>query len=234
MKPIAHVHSPFGEKFGIPRQSGLAGKVRAQIIFEPEFRNPDALRGLEGFDYIWILWEFSGNGPRWEPTVRPPRLGGNRRMGVFATRSTFRPNPIGLSSVRLERIFIDPENGPVIEVSGADLMDGTPVFDIKPYIEYADSHPGASAGWLDTLTEHHLKVEWTPEAEASALAAGCGKDTAAAIEEILSLDPRPAYIDDPEREYGILYSGFNVRFRVCGSTLTVMTVCFNNMNCGHQ
>lgn len=222
MKPIAHVSSPFGEKFGIPRQSGLAGKVRAQIIFESEFRNPDALRGLEGFDFIWVLWEFSGNGPRWEPTVRPPRLGGNKRMGVFATRSTFRPNPIGLSSVKLERIFIDPELGPVIEISGADIMDGTPVYDIKPYIEYADSHPGAACGWLDSVKEHQLKVEWT--AKASAIADNCGEGVIEAIEEVLSVDPRPAYIDNPSREYGMLFSGLNIRFRVEAGTLTVTDI----------
>lgn len=214
MEAIAHIHSPFGEKFGVPRQSGLAPSTRATVVFEEKYRSPEALRGLEGFDFIWLIWEFSGNSPRWQPTVRPPRLGGNRRMGVFATRSTFRPNPLGLSSVRLERVYVHPVFGPVLEVSGADLMDGTPIYDIKPYITYSDSHPEAASGWVDNLEERHLKVSW-----ACVIPSGCCRK---AIEEVLSLDPRPSYIEDPVRVYGMSYSGFNVRFRVEGDTLTVI------------
>lgn len=215
MKPVAHILSGFGGKFGAPRQSGLAPSSGALVVFEPEFRNPDALRGLDGFDYVWLVWEFSENGPRWEPTVRPPRLGGNRRMGVFATRSTFRPNPIGLSSVRLRRVYVDPELGPVIEVGGADLIDGTPILDIKPYIPYADSHPDARAGWTDGLAGERLEVKWETD-----VPAGLKPE----LEEILSLDPRPAYIGDGSREYGMDYRGRNVRFRVEDGTLTVISV----------
>lgn len=214
MKPIAHIKTDFPEKFGVPRQSSLAPANRARIIFEEEYRNPDALRGLDGFDYIWLIWEFSENGPRWEPTVRPPRLGGNERMGVFATRSTFRPNAIGLSSVRLERIVSDPNFGPVIEVSGADLVDGTPIFDIKPYITYADSHPEAASGWVDSLQEKKLKVEWSVPAP----------EDREEIEQILSLDPRPSYIDDPERVYGLSFKKYNIRFCVKSGILTVISV----------
>lgn len=213
MKPIARIRSSFPEKFGVPRQSGLAPSSRAQIVFEEEYRNPDALRGLDGFDYIWLIWEFSCNGPRWQPTVRPPRLGGNVRMGVFATRSTFRPNALGLSSVKLEKTILNTSEGPILEVSGADLVDGTPIYDIKPYITYADSHPEAASGWVDSVRDKRLKVVWaTPEPEDSR-----------ELEEILSLDPRPSYIDDPEREYGLNWRGLNIRFRVCGGTLTVIS-----------
>lgn len=215
MKAIAHIHSGFREKFGVPRQSALAPSSRALVVFEEEYRNPDALRGLEGFDYIWLIWEFSENGPRWQPTVRPPRLGGNKRLGVFATRSTFRPNALGLSSVKLEAVRIDPALGPVIEVSGADLVDGTPIFDIKPYITYADSHPEAASGWVDEVSDVRLQVVWNV-----ADVPPCRTE----LEEILSLDPRPRYIDDPERIYGMSYSGLNVSFRVNGGILTVVSV----------
>lgn len=215
MEPLAHIRSGFGGKFGAPRQSGLAPSCGALVVFEPEFRNPDALRGLEGFEYVWLIWEFSENGSRWEPTVRPPRLGGNRRMGVFATRSSFRPNPIGLSSVRLRRVYVDPELGPVLEVCGADLVDGTPILDIKPYIPYTDAHPGAKAGWTDALEEKRLEVRWETDAPAG---------LKAELEEILALDPRPAYVEDGAREYGMEYQGRNVRFRVEGGILSVISV----------
>lgn len=216
MNPIAHIESGFKEKFGVPRQSNLAGSSLSRIVFEEEYRNPEALRGLEGFDYIWLIWEFSENGPRWQPTVRPPRLGGNRRMGVFATRSTFRPNALGLSSVKLERIYTDPSLGPVIEVSGADLVDGTPIFDIKPYITYADSHPDAASGWVDEIRERRLEVIWGKDARTS-LPDGLSDE----IAEILSFDPRPSYIEDPTRTYGFSYRGYNIKFRVSEGTLTI-------------
>lgn len=216
MNPIAHIESGFKEKFGVPRQSNLAGSSLSRIVFEEEYRNPEALRGLEGFDYIWLIWEFSENGPRWQPTVRPPRLGGNRRMGVFATRSTFRPNALGLSSVKLERIYTDPSLGPVIEVSGADLVDGTPIFDIKPYITYADSHPDAASGWVDEIRERRLEVIWGKDARTS-LPDGLSDE----IAEILSFDPRPSYIEDPARTYGFSYRGYNIKFRVSEGTLTI-------------
>lgn len=219
MNPIAHIESGFKEKFGVPRQSNLAGSSLSRIVFEKEYRDPEALRGLEGFDYIWIIWEFSGNGPRWQPTVRPPRLGGNRRMGVFATRSTFRPNALGLSSVKLERILVDPVLGPVIEVSGADLVDGTPIFDIKPYITYADSHPGAASGWVDEVEDRRLTVVWAPEARSAV-----SESLASEIGEILSLDPRPSYIEDPDRVYGFSYRGHNIKFRVSEGTLTIISL----------
>lgn len=215
MDPIAHIHSPYKEKFGVPRQSGLAVATRSLVVFEQQYRSPEALRGLEGFDYIWLIWEFSANGARWQPTVRPPRLGGNKRMGVFATRSTFRPNPLGLSSVRLERVFTHPLYGPVIEVSGADLMDGTPIYDIKPYIKYADSHPDAASGWVDDVQEHLLDVEWGDN-----VLPACAEE----LTQILSLDPRPSYIDDPSREYGLTYGEYNVRFTVEGTTLRVVSI----------
>ena len=209
VSPIAYIRTEFAEKFGIPRQSGLAGGLRGRIVFEPEYRNPDAVRGLEGFSHLWLIWEFSANrgGRSWQPTVRPPRLGGNQHMGVFATRSSFRPNPLGLSCVKLETVSFDGPDGPVIIVRGADLMDGTPIYDIKPYIKYADSHPDAVCGYVDTLPEKKLKVV-IPEEIASR-----AHDLNALV-EVLSLDPRPSYHDDPEREYGMAFPGQNVRFRV--------------------
>lgn len=212
MVQIAHIESPFDDKFGVPRQSGLASGIKGRIVFEPEYRNADAVRGLEGFDYIWLIWEFSLTGARWEPTVRPPRLGGNKRMGVFATRSTFRPNAIGLSSVRLEKVVMDPVKGPVLEISGADLVDGTPVLDIKPYITYADSHPEAASGWVDDVEKRTLEVRWAAE---------CPEELRSDLEEVLSLDPRPSYIDNPERIYGMNFRGMNVRFKVSDAVLTV-------------
>lgn len=220
--PIAHIRTDFPEKFGIPRQSGLASSLRGKIVFEPTYRDPEALRGLEGFSHLWLIWEFSANGRsgRWQPTVRPPRLGGNRHMGVFATRSPFRPNPLGLSCVELEGVENDTPEGPVIYVRGADLMDGTPLYDIKPYIRYADSRPDALCGYVDSLQDRKLKVV-LPEQMAAVLPQPQMKD---ALVEVLSLDPRPSYHDDPQREYGISFGGFNIRFRVNEDVLEVVSV----------
>ena len=218
IKPIAHIHTEFSEKFGVPRQSGLAGSLRGMIVFEPEYRNPDALRGLDGFSHLWLIWEFSANRSQgWQPTVRPPRLGGNERMGVFATRSPFRPNPLGLSCVEIDHIDMD---GPVIYLKGADLMDGTPIYDIKPYISYADSHPDALGGYVDRLEERKLEVVLPEDLEDKI----ADKLLAASLVEVLSLDPRPSYHDDPEREYGLSFAGMNVRFKVFLGILTVVAI----------
>lgn len=220
IKPIAHIRTEFAEKFGIPRQSGLASALRGRVVFEKEYRDPEALRGLEGFSHLWLIWGFSANrgGRQWQPTVRPPRLGGNQQMGVFATRSPFRPNPLGLSCVELESVESDGNDGPVIIVRGADLMDGTPIYDIKPYVRYADSRKDAVCGYVDSLPERTLKVV-LPDELASVV------PDSDALVEVLSLDPRPSYHDDPQREYGMSFSGYNVRFRVAdeddGSTLYV-------------
>ena len=210
--PIAYIHTEFSEKFGIPRQSGLAGGLRGRIVLEKQFRDPEALRGLEGFSHLWLIWEFSANrgGRDWQPTVRPPRLGGNQQMGVFATRSPFRPNPLGLSCVELECVDWDAADGPVILVKGADLMDGTPIYDIKPYIKYADSHPDATCGYVDALDERQLKVVIPPDIE-SILA---DSKVMAALREVLAFDPRPSYHNDSEREYGMSFAGYNVKFRI--------------------
>lgn len=219
--PVAYIHTDFPEKFGIPRQSGLAGSLTGMLVFEPEYRNPDLLRGLEGFSHLWLIWEFSANRTsKWQPTVRPPRLGGNEHMGVFATRSPFRPNPLGLSCVEIDGIEHDTPDGPVIRLKGADLMDGTPVYDIKPYIRYADSHPEAVCGYVDELQDERLKVIM-PEEVASAFS---DQDMVEALVEVLGLDPRPSYHDDPLREYGMSFGRFNVRFKVMGDTLTIVSV----------
>lgn len=219
MKPIAHIHNAFGEKFGIPRQSGLADAVKAEIIFEPEYRNPDALRGMDGFSHIWIIWEFSeAVRDSWSPTVRPPRLGGNTRMGVFATRSPFRPNPIGLSSVKLERIDLHTPDGPVLNVSGADLMDGTPIYDIKPYLPY-DCHPEATGGFVEQQKWQTVQVEIAPT-----LLERIPEPHRAGLIAALEQDPRPSYQNDPERVYGMRYAGCNVRFTVDGEVLTVREI----------
>ena len=212
IQPIAYIHTEFSEKFGIPRQSGLAGGLRGRIVFEKQFRDPEALRGVEGFSHLWLIWEFSANrgGREWQPTVRPPRLGGNQHMGVFATRSPFRPNPLGLSCVQLEGVDWDAQDGPVLIVRGADLMDGTPIYDIKPYIKYADSHPDAACGYVDSLAERQLEVVVPQEIEF----AFADKEALAALREVLALDPRPSYHNDPEREYGMSFAGYNVKFRV--------------------
>lgn len=216
MKIIARISTPFKTKFGIPRQSGVTPDVKGEIMFEPDYREIEAVRGLEGFSHIWLIWYFSESvSDKWSPTVRPPRLGGNVRMGVFATRSPFRPNPIGLSSVVLERIEYTDDRGPVLHVRGADLMDGTPIFDIKPYVAYADSHPDASGGFTDTAEFKKLCVE---------LGDGVTPPLSEGLIEVLENDPRPRYHDDPERVYGMEYDGREVKFRVRGDTLTVIEI----------
>lgn len=217
MRPIAHIHSDFATKFGIPRQSGVVGSLQAEIIFEPEFRSRDAVRGLEAFSHIWLIWEFSENvRADWSPTVRPPRLGGNVRMGVFATRSPFRPNPIGLSCVRLEDITFSDARGPVLHVAGADLMDGTPIYDIKPYIPYADCHPDAAGGFTAQTQFHHLTMVCD-----AGLWARVPAVQQAALQGVLENDPRPSYQHDPERVYGMEFGGLEVHFKVDGEVLTV-------------
>ena len=220
MQPIAHIHTEFPTKFGIPRQSGLVPQLEARIIFTPEYRNPDALRGLEGFSHLWLIWEFSAaRREGWSPTVRPPRLGGNRRLGVFATRSPFRPNPIGLSCVRLERVELDGPEGPVLIVSGADLADGTPILDVKPYVPYADCRPEAVGGFAGEAPEGGLTVECPPE-----LLARAPEDRREALLGVLAQDPRPPYQDDPDRVYGFGFAGLEVRFRVADGVLTVTEI----------
>ncbi len=220
LKVIAHVHTAFPTKFGIPRQSGLVDSLRGEVIFTPEYRNADAVRGLEDFSYIWLVWQFSGAvRDNWSPTVRPPRLGGNTRMGVFATRSPFRPNPLGLSSVKLEAIEHRPDVGPVLIVRGADLMDGTPIYDIKPYIPYADCHPDASEGFTGQTRMHLLQVEFPPT-----LMAQVPEADRDALTGVLASDPRPSYQHDPERVYGMEFAGLEVHFRVDGEVLTVTDV----------
>ena len=219
IKPIARMCSDFPSKFGIPRQSGLVEELRSTVVFEPEFRNPDTLRGLEGFSHLWIIWQFSeAVRSNWSPTVRPPRLGGNTRMGVFATRSPFRPNNLGLSCVKLLGVE-QTENGAVIHVAGADLMDGTPIFDIKPYIPYSDSHPEALGGFTDTAEDFLLEVEF-PES----LLRQLPEEKRAAARAVLSHDPRPSYQRDSQRVYGLPFGGFDIRFTVCEKTLTVCDV----------
>lgn len=220
MKIIARIRSPFPEKFGVPRQSGLVDSLQAQIVFEEEYRNADAVRGLDGFSHIWLIWQFSrAVREGWSPTVRPPRLGGNERMGVFATRSPFRPNEIGLSSVKLEKIEIDSKLGPVLHVSGADLMDGTPIFDIKPYLPYCDSHPDAIGGWTTEADNRMLQVDFPAELlEKVPVAQRDG------LIGVLASDPRPRYQNDPQRVYGMGFGGVNVKFTVDGEQLTVREV----------
>ena len=210
---IARIHNDFPTKFGLPRQAGLAPSLASKIVFEPSYRIAEALRGLEGFSHIWLIWGFSANNAepagQWSPTVRPPRLGGNVRMGVFATRSPFRPNPIGLSSVRLESIEPDGENGLVLIVSGADLMDGTPIYDIKPYLPGVDSHPAATDGFVGTHRQEPLAVEVSPE-----LSAGLSDNQLKTLREILAQDPRPAYQAGSGRVYGLSYAGRDIHFSV--------------------
>ena len=216
--PIARMKSDFATKFGIPRQSGLVEELRSTIIFEPEYRNADALRGIEGFSHLWIIWQFSeAVRTEWSPTVRPPRLGGNTRMGVFATRSPFRPNNLGLSCVRLLGVEETAEHGTVLHVGGADLMDGTPIFDIKPYIPYADCQPDAVGGFTDTAGDFLLNVVF-PEDLKSLLPA----DKREAAVQVLSHDPRPSYQRKPGRVYGLTFAGFDIRFTVEEETLTVV------------
>ena len=219
IRPIAHIHTEFPTKFGIPRQSGLA-ETRGEIIFEPEYRNPDAVRGLEGYSHLWLIWEFSETiRENWSPTVRTPRLGGNERRGVFATRSPFRPNPIGLSCVKLKDIENRGKEGMVRWVEGADLMDGTPIYDIKPYLPYVDSHPHAKGGFAETVCDYELEVEFS-ERWLSVVP----EEVRTSLFQILSQDPRPSYQNDPDRIYGMEYAGMEVRFQVCGTKLTVCEV----------
>ena len=216
--PIAHIESDLPTKFGLPRQSGLVEGLRSRIVFEPQYRDPVAFRGLEGYSHLWLIWGFSENGrDAWASTVKPPRLGGNVRMGVFATRSPYRPNALGLSSVRLEAIGRDERLGPVLTVSGADLMDGTPIYDVKPYLPFTDSHPDAAAGFAGEVFGYGLRVEFP-----DALLARIPADKREALLGLLAQDPRPAYIDDPDRRYGFNYLTFDVRFTVRGDTLTVV------------
>ncbi len=220
MKVIARIETDFKEKFGIPRQSGLVKELKGRIIFEPEYRNPDALRGLEGYSYIWLLWEFEGvPKDNWSATVRPPRLGGNKQMGVFATRSPFRPNPIGLSSVKLDGIELHTENGPVLHVSGIDLRDNTPIYDIKPYLPYVDCHTDAAGGFAQEVKDYRLEVEFPKE-----LLAKIPTEKRKAIIEVLKQDPRPSYHNDPERKYGVNFADLDVRFVVEEGILTVIEV----------
>ena len=220
LQVIARIHTELPEKFGVPRQSGLVPQLRGRIVFEPAYRNPNAVRGLEDFSHLWLIWQFSGAVRQdWSPTVRPPRLGGNRRMGVFATRSPFRPNAIGLSSVRLEEVRQDPVLGPVLEVSGADLVDGTPILDIKPYLPYADCHPDAAGGFTDPLEMKPLAVQISPE-----LLASFSSAQQDGLLGVLACDPRPRYQEDAQRVYGLSFAGKNVKFTVAGDTLTVLAV----------
>ena len=220
IKPIAHIQTDFPTKFGIPRQSGIIESLKGRIVFEPEYRNVEAVRGLEEFSHIWLLWEFSeAVHEGWSPTVRPPRLGGNVRKGVFATRSPFRPNPIGLSSVKLDKVEIDPKLGPVLHVSGADLMDGTPIYDIKPYIAYTDSHPDAVSGFATKPAEYLLEVDFPEE-----LLQKVPENQRKSLIEVLAHDPRPQYHDDPERVYGMAFSGMEVKFKVAQQKLKVLEI----------
>ena len=218
--PIAYIKSDFPEKFGIPRQSGLVEELTATVVFQPPYRVPDALRGLEGFSHLWLIWEFSqARREGWSPTVRPPRLGGNKRLGVFATRSPLRPNPLGLSCVRLLEVRQDREQGTVLVVSGADLLDGTPIYDIKPYLPYADCKPEAVGGFAARPKGADLAVDCSP-----ALLDRVPEDKRAALLAVLAQDPRPQYQDDPERVYGMAFAGLEVKFRVAGERLTVTEI----------
>ena len=222
MKVIARIRSDFPEKFGIPRQSGLVPQLRAKIVFEPEFRNADALRGIEGFSHLWLIWQFSAAvRETWSPTVRPPRLGGNERVGVFATRSPFRPNAVGLSCVKLEGVAHEEGSGDVLIVSGADLMDGTPIYDVKPYLPYADAHPEARGGFAPSPKET-VAVDCPPE-----LLAALPEGQREALLGVLAQDPRPQYQHDPERVYGMSFGRWDVKFRVCGERLEVLSLTEN-------
>ncbi|MBQ3715513.1 MAG: tRNA (N6-threonylcarbamoyladenosine(37)-N6)-methyltransferase TrmO [Fibrobacter sp.] len=219
-KIIAKIKSDFDTKFGVPRQSGLVPGLKSSIRFEPEFRNADALRGLEGFSHLWIAWIFSENiRESWSPTVRPPRLGGNKRLGVFATRSSFRPNPLALSCVKIEEIHLDGDEGPEIVVSGADLMDGTPIVDIKPYIPYTDARPEAIGGFTDSVFKNRLHVNAPAE-----ILNKLESEKRDALVAVLEQDPRPAYQDDPERIYGFSFAGREIKFKVNHETLELISI----------
>ena len=220
IQPIAKMQSDFRSKFGIPRQSGLVEELTSTIVFEPEYRNADMLRGIDGYSHLWLIWQFSENADqKWSPTVRPPRLGGNTRMGVFATRSPFRPNFLGLSCVKLIGVEQTTQFGTVLHISGADLMNETPIFDIKPYVPYADCQPNAVGGFTDTAGDFLLEVDF-PAPLLQKLPDGKRQ----AVIALLSHDPRPSYHDDPERTYGLSFAGFNIRFRVEDKTLSVIEV----------
>ncbi|EFU30382.1 tRNA (N6-threonylcarbamoyladenosine(37)-N6)-methyltransferase TrmO [Segatella buccae] len=224
IKPVAVFHSPFCSKFGIPKQSGIVGNLRGKIVFVPEFRNPDALRGMEEFEYLWLVWEFSAN--RHGETslmVRPPRLGGNKKVGVFASRSPFRPNSLGLSSVRIDHIEWETACGPIIHVLGADLMNGTPIYDIKPYVTYADSHPEARSGFVDRREWKRLKVEIPSEVKERLMRQdGMTDESIMQLQEVLAEDPRPQYQKDPQKVYGMPFEGLDIHFCVDGDCLTVI------------
>lgn len=223
MKPIAHFRSPFKSKFGVPKQAGLVAELEGEIVFEPEYRNADALRGIEGFDYLWLIWEFSANRHAAKsPVVRPPVLGGNEKVGVFATRSPFRPNNIGLSSVRLSHVECESSRGPVIHVKGADLMDGTPIYDIKPYVVYADCHPEARSGFVDERKWNKLQVEISDTVKTFLLSQGMTEEKIGILKEVLAQDPRPHYQKDPHKVYGMPYEGMDIHFTVCNQILTVV------------
>jgi tRNA-Thr(GGU) m(6)t(6)A37 methyltransferase TsaA len=220
LKPVGRVRSPFGSKFGVPRQSGLVPEVRCRLVFEPEYRSRDCLRGVEGFSHLWLIWGFSENEDRgWSPTVRPPRLGGNERVGVFASRSPFRPNSIGLSCVELAGIDLDDPEGPVLLVRGADLMDGTPILDVKPYLPYADSRPEARGGFTDSVAPRRVRCV-IPDG----LLRKVPEEKRAALIGVLEQDPRPTYQDDPERVYGFRFAGLEVRFTVAEGVLSVTEI----------
>lgn len=221
LEVIARIHTDFSSKFGIPRQSGLVDALKGQIVFEPPYRDPSALRGIEGYSHLWLIWQFSESVmEHWSPTVKPPRLGGNRRMGVFATRSPFRPNPLGLSCVKLERVELATQEGPVLHVAGADLLDGTPIYDIKPYLPYVDCHPQATGGFTDSVTYARLEVDFP-----KALLAEIPEDKRQALIEVLAQDPRPGYRHGEDgRRYGVEFAGFDVRFTVSENRLTVCEV----------
>mgnify|MGYP002523104202 FL=1 len=222
IKPIARFRSPFSSKFGIPKQAGLVAELEGQIVFEPEYRNADALRGMDGFDYLWLIWEFSANKHKANsPVVRPPVLGGNEKVGVFATRSPFRPNNIGLSSVRISKIEWETSRGPVIHVKGADLMDGTPIYDIKPYVVYADCHPEARSGFVDTRKWDRLEVVIPEQVEARLLSDGLTQHQLDILKDVLAQDPRPHYQKDPNKVYGMPYEGKDIHFSVSENVLTV-------------
>ena len=220
MKIIARIYNDFNDKFGIPRQSGIADTIESRIVFEPEYRNPDALRGISEYSHLWLIWNFSqAERDGWSPTVRPPRLGGNKKVGVFATRSPFRPNPIGLSSVRLLRVERDAKCGDVLIVGGADMMNGTPIYDIKPYLSFTDSHPDAVCGFADAVKEYSLEVDFPCE-----LIERVPQAKRAGLITLLSNDPRPQYKDDGEREYGLSFSELEIKFTVNGGVLKVCSV----------
>ena len=223
IKPIARFRSPFSSKFGIPKQAGLVAELEGQIVFEPEYRNPDFLRGMEGFDFLWLIWEFSANRHKANsPVVRPPVLGGNEKVGVFATRSPFRPNNIGLSSVRISRIEWETSKGPVVHVKGADLMDGTPIYDIKPYVVYADCHSDARSGFVDDRKWAKLDVEISEEMKEYLKEQGLTDAKIEILKEVLAQDPRPHYQKDPHKVYGMPYEGMDIHFSVSDRTLTVV------------